>query len=88
MEGSVKNAEAFAKVLGRTFRLYRNVRNIPLSKMAKGIGFAFPSGWSRIETGETVMTVAQLYAAAKFLKVEPHDVVKTAMEMMSDKETE
>ncbi|MDD1770971.1 MAG: helix-turn-helix domain-containing protein [Methanomassiliicoccales archaeon] len=80
------NAEIFAKVIGRTVRLYREVRGISLSKMATDLGYAH-SGWSRVETGESVMTVVQLFNASKLLGVEPHDLVKSAMGMMFDPTT-
>lgn len=81
--------DLFAKVIGRTLRMHREIRGMSLSTMAKQLGFASASGWSRVETGVTVMTVGQLYAASKVLGVEPHDVVKAAMGMMfNPQETE
>jgi transcriptional regulator with XRE-family HTH domain len=68
---------AYAAIVGSVVRLYRNARGISLTAMARMMGLS-TSGWSRVETGDTVMVVAQLRKAARHLKLEPHEIVRVA----------
>ncbi|MCC6651556.1 MAG: helix-turn-helix transcriptional regulator [Candidatus Eisenbacteria bacterium] len=54
-----------------------------LQAMATGVALASPSGWSRVETGETAMTVGQLRRAARRLGVAPWVLVRQA-DLMAD----
>lgn len=67
----------YAQIVGNVVRSQRTLRGISLSAMAEQIGFS-ASGWSRIETGDTTMTVAHLRSAAKMLNLEPSAVIQSA----------
>ena len=67
----------YAQILGRVVRLHRQVLGIDLPTMGEAVGMS-ASGWSRVETGVTTMTVLQLRYAAKKLRVKPWTIVKQA----------
>jgi transcriptional regulator with XRE-family HTH domain len=64
----------YATIVGSFLRLERKAREVPLESLAKKLGYS-RSGWSRIETGTTPMTVNQLKAACDALSLAPQDVV-------------
>lgn len=68
---------AYAVACGMVLRARRAVLGIDLGRFAKQMGFS-SSGWSRVETGETTMTLAQLRRAARVLDVEPHVLQRAA----------
>lgn len=53
------------------------MNGIDLPTMAKEMGMS-ASGWSRVESGDTTMTVAKLRRAAKALRIEPWVLVQQA----------
>jgi transcriptional regulator with XRE-family HTH domain len=67
-------------IVGRVVRLQRESRGIKLRAFAAKLLMSF-SGWSRVETGDTVMTVEQLKKAADALGVRPSDIVRLADDM-------
>ncbi len=54
------------------------MRGIPLLSMAEAADLSTVSGWSRVETGDTTMTLAQLRKAARLLGMEPWVLVQQA----------
>ena len=66
-----------AQAVGFQIREQRGMRNINLSQMAQAMGYS-DSGWSRLETGRTVMTVIQLVKACRFLECSPWRVFQLA----------
>jgi len=67
----------YAQVIGQVVRATRAVRRIELATLATALEMS-SSGWSRVETGESVMTVSQLRRAATALEVEPWALVQQA----------
>jgi transcriptional regulator with XRE-family HTH domain len=67
-------------IVGRVVRLQRETRGIKLSEFSKRMGVGV-SGWSRVETGATVMTLEQLKKAADALGVAPAVIVRLADDM-------
>ena len=61
-------------VLGRLLVRYRNELNLDQKQMANILGMS-QSGWSRIETGESSVTVTQLGLIAQLLKRPPQDIL-------------
>ena len=74
-----KAGASYTRVLGLTVRRHREIRGINLTTMAKRMEMSV-SGWSRVETGATTMTVDQLCRAAKAIKLEAWLIVKQAEE--------
>ena len=71
--------EAFyGQLVGQVIRGRREMQGINLLTMAESMALATPSGWSRVETGDTAMTLAQLRKAAKKLGLEPAEIVQQA----------
>ncbi len=68
----------YGQILGQVIRGRREVLGITLLAMAESVALATPSGWSRVETGDTAMTVGQLRKAAKKLGMEPAAIVRQA----------
>lgn len=62
-----------AKV-GRAVRYLREVAGISLTEMAAAVHLTV-SGWSRVETGRTTMTVDQLERAAKAIGKKPSEIL-------------
>ncbi len=69
--------DPYAAIVGSVVRTYRKNQGISLEAMAKAMGMS-TSGWSRVETGSTVMVVAQLRKAARRLHLEPHEIMRVA----------
>lgn len=67
----------YAKLVGQVIRLHREMNGIEQRTMAKAMGMS-ASGWSRVETGDTTITVAQLRKAAQVLGMEPWMLVQQA----------
>jgi transcriptional regulator with XRE-family HTH domain len=71
------NCPHYAGIVGRALRMRREIVGISLSAFAREMGIT-TSGWSRVETGDTVMTVAQLSAACHVLAVDPWQIIRHA----------
>lgn len=67
----------YAQVLGQVVRGARELQGVSLAAMARAMGLS-TSGWSRVETGVTTMTVSQLARAARHLKTAPWELVRQA----------
>lgn len=77
--GVSPGAETFySRIIGQVVRGRRELKGLALSALAEGADLRSASGWSRVETGDTTMTVAQLRAAAKALGVDPWVLVRQA----------
>lgn len=76
-------ATFYGQILGQVVRGRRELQGMTLQAMATGVALASPSGWSRVETGETAMTVGQLRRAARRLGVAPWVLVRQA-DLMAD----
>lgn len=72
----------FRHAVGRSLRMHRELRGISLLEMSTQSGYAGVSGWSRVETGDTIATVEHAYAAALVMEVPAHQVLKLAEELL------
>lgn len=70
-------AVSYAVVVGRAFRFLRESRGIQLGAVAQAAGVSV-SGWSRVETGDTTMTVQQLRVGADAIGARPTEVLEHA----------
>jgi transcriptional regulator with XRE-family HTH domain len=68
----------YGQLVGQVIRGRREMQQLSLMTMAKSAALASPSGWSRIETGDTSMTLVQLRKAAHTLGMEPSDILRQA----------
>ena len=68
----------YGQIVGQVIRGRREMQQMNLLTMAQSVALASPSGWSRVETGDTAMTLAQLRKAAKALGMEPSEIVRQA----------
>lgn len=73
---TAKAASTYAGKVGQAIRLLRSTLPKPLAleEMARAMDLS-KSGWSRCETGDTVMTVEQLRRAAKVLGMKPSEIL-------------
>jgi transcriptional regulator with XRE-family HTH domain len=78
---------SYGQIVGQVIRGRREMQGINLLAMAESVALATPSGWSRVETGDTAMTLSQLRKAAKKLGVDPADVVREADVIAAQLET-
>lgn len=67
----------YAHIVGQVIRSSREVRHITMTTMAAAAGLT-SSAWSRVETGETTLTVSQLRKASTKLGVEPWTIIQLA----------
>lgn len=74
----MEQATSYIQIVGQVVRGRRELKGIPLLAMAKAADLSTVSGWSRVETGDTMMTLAQLRKAARALGVEPWRLVQQA----------
>jgi transcriptional regulator with XRE-family HTH domain len=72
-------------IVGRVVRLQREARGLKLREFSKRMALGI-SGRSRVETGDTVMTLEQLKKAADALGVTPAVIVKMADDMSAGAE--
>ena len=68
----------YDQIVGQLIRGRRECSSLSLAEMADAAGFGSASGWSRVETGDTTMTMAHLRSAAIKLGVEPWVLVQQA----------
>lgn len=66
---------SYPAVLGAILQFYRKKQSLSQGDIARGAGVN-TSTWSRIENGETAMTVEQLVAAAAVLSTTPSDLLQ------------
>jgi len=71
------NLIPYYAIVGRVVRLQREARGFKLREFAKKMKLGI-SGWSRVETGDTVMSVDQLKRAADVLGIRPAVIVQMA----------
>ena len=57
---------------------------VSLEAMAKALGYKDSSEWSRVETGDTEMTLTMLWRAADRLGTSPAALVKMADDLTED----
>lgn len=67
----------YSQVVGHVVRGHRELQGLSLAEMAESIGLS-SSGWSRVETGHTTMTVVHLVRAARRLGMPPWEIVRQA----------
>lgn len=68
---------SFPAVLGTVIANLRKKKNIGQSELAQKLGIT-ASTLSRIENGESAMTIDQLYVASEVLCVKPHKLLEAA----------
>jgi len=76
----------YGQIVGQVIRGRREMQGINLLAMAESVALATPSGWSRVETGDTAMTLSPLQKAAKTLGRAPADIVQQADAVVSQLE--
>lgn len=67
----------YAQVVGQVIRGARELQRVNLVTMATAAELS-SSGWSRIETGDTTMTLAHLRKASRRLGVQPWTLIRQA----------
>ena len=67
----------FGRACGKALRLMRRSRGLSLDELGKGTGISGKQ-WSRIERGDTPLTVDRLDSAARFMRSSVVDVITTA----------
>ena len=77
MEAPMEQAVAYPQIVGQVVRYRRKQAEYGLSKFSDQLGLS-PSGWNRVESGATTITVTQLRRAARTLGVEPWEVLRDA----------
>ena len=75
-------AASYPQLLGHVVRGRRMLVEMSLAEMAASVGLKSASGWSRVETGDTTMTVSQLRKAAHVLGTTPAELVRDADELV------
>lgn len=71
-------ATSYPQIVGQVIRGRREIQGLSLIIMAEAADLSSASGWSRVETGDTTMTLAQLRKAAKKLNMHPWGIVQQA----------
>jgi len=69
---------SYGQIVGQVMRGRREMQGVTLATMAQSVALATPSGWSRVETGDTAMTLIHLRKAARKLGMEPAAIVRQA----------
>jgi transcriptional regulator with XRE-family HTH domain len=72
-----EQATSYGQIIGQVIRGRRELKRISLQAMAESAALT-ASGWSRVENGDTTMTLAQLRKAARKLDVEPWTLIRQA----------
>jgi transcriptional regulator with XRE-family HTH domain len=68
----------YGQIVGQVLRGRREMQQMNLLTMAQNMSLVTPSGWSRVETGDTAITLAQLRKAARTLGMQPAEIVRQA----------
>jgi transcriptional regulator with XRE-family HTH domain len=66
----MQQVTSYPQLLGQVVRVRRKRAGVDQESFGKGLGMS-GSGWSRVESGDTTMTVAQLRQVARALGVTP-----------------
>lgn len=74
---------SYPSVVGAVLASMRKEQGLAQNDMAEAIG-ATVSTWSRIESGESALTVEQLAQAAKKMGVEPSAILRVADEKVAE----
>jgi transcriptional regulator with XRE-family HTH domain len=69
---------SYNEIVGRVIRMRRELAGISLRDMADKTGFTSVSGWSRIETGDSPLTIGKLRVVARALNLAPWQLVQAA----------
>ncbi len=76
---------SYTSIVGRVLKMNRILAGLTLSDMATKTSGS-TSGWSRIEAGETPLTVEKLHVAARVLKLTPAELIRAADELAKELE--
>jgi transcriptional regulator with XRE-family HTH domain len=79
----LKNVTTYAAVIGAVLVNLRNDKKLNQSDVASVVGVS-SSTWSRIEKGDSSLSVDQLYLAAKALKIRPEQILELASKAEED----
>lgn len=74
-------AIAYPELVGQTLRYHRKNSDLPLPEFARMMQMKSPSGWARVESGETKMTIVQLRRAARAVGMKPWQLLQQADEL-------
>jgi|SRR5271155_2627884 len=77
MTGANAPQTYYSQVVGHVVRGHRELQGLSLAEMAESMELS-ASGWSRVETGHTTVTVVHLVRAARRLGVPPWEIVRQA----------
>ena len=80
----IESPSTYARTVGQTVRAMRNRRGQSLAVMATAVDVSI-GVWTKLEAGETAMTVAQLRKIARALGVEPWEVLRRADERFAER---
>ena len=75
--GKIRNVTTTAAVLGQVLATLRNVRGLKQCDLASAVGIG-PSSWSRIEKGDSAISIDQLRAVAKVLRKSVGEIIGIA----------
>lgn len=74
---SLRPAASYAGVVGQVLVQARQEMGLGQAELAAAVGVSQPT-WSRIERGSQALTIEQLHAAAKKLRVPPSEILTRA----------
>src|SRR5271155_2479739 len=80
-----KPSTSYGQIVGQVVRCHRILLGISLAKMSKNLELS-SSGLSRIETGNTTMSIIQLREIAKRLNMSSADILYQADELVTQLE--
>jgi transcriptional regulator with XRE-family HTH domain len=81
----LEQATFYGQIVGQVIRGRRELQGITLAAMSQSMDLS-PSGWSRVETGDTAMSITQLRRAARRLGMQPSEIVRQADLLVSQLE--
>ncbi len=73
----------YSAVIGGVIKQLRESRSINQGVMAKSMGVS-QAAWSKLESGKTTITTAQLAKAADLLEIEANKIIQYADQTVSD----
>lgn len=82
----MQQVTSYPQVLGQIVKTKRASKNWNQLQLAQRVGMDSASGWSRIESGDTTMTISQLCRVARELETSPGKLlseVDSAIEAMT-----
>ena len=74
----MRQETSYGQIVGQVIRGRRELQGVNLLTMAERVSLATPSGWSRVETGDTAITLSQLRKAARSLGMQPAAIINQA----------